>query len=121
MESNAPVAVRSWIAAAPSWFDVRPSPPTADPALAQLHAGEKAAIGLALELHAEILLIDERRGVRVARSKGLRVAGTLAILSMAARHDLLNLPDAFDRLKRTSFHYRQDIIDQFLKENTGQS
>jgi predicted nucleic acid-binding protein len=74
-----------------------------------------------MELHAEILLIDERRGVKVARSKGLRVAGTLAILSMAARHGLLNLADALDRLKRTSFHYRQEIIDRFLDENTDRT
>ena len=55
----------------------------------------------------------------MARSKGLKVAGTLAILGMAARHNLLNLGEAFDRLKRTSFHYSQEIMDQFLKETSG--
>ncbi len=52
-------------------------------------------------------------------SKGFRVAGTLAVLGMAARRDLLNLHDAVDRLKRTSFHYRQDVLDQFLAEQGG--
>lgn len=118
-ESRAPIAVQNWIAAPPSWLDVHPSRPTTDASLAQLHAGEKAAIALAIELHAEILLIDERRGVKMARSKGLKVAGTLAILAMAARHNLLNLGEAFDRLKRTSFHYSQEIMDQFLKETSG--
>ena len=63
--------------------------------------------------------MDDRRGVRAALNKGFRVAGTLAILGVAARHDLLNLADAFDRLKRTSFHYRQEIMDQFLSEHGG--
>jgi predicted nucleic acid-binding protein len=48
-----------------------------------------------------------------------KVAGILGILGMAARHDLLNLADAFDRLERTSFHYRQEIMDQFLAEQGG--
>jgi hypothetical protein len=38
---------------------------------------------------------------------------------MAARHNLLNLTDALDRLKQTSFHYSQKIIDQFLAEQGG--
>jgi hypothetical protein len=35
---------------------------------------------------------------------------------MAGQRDLLNLTDAIDRLKRTSFHYRQEVLDQFLAE-----
>jgi hypothetical protein len=33
---------------------------------------------------------------------------------MAARRKLLNLGEAFDRLKATSFHYRQEIMDRLL-------
>ncbi len=72
-----------------------------------------AAITLAMEFHAELLLMEDRRGVKTARSKGFRVTGTLAIFSVAARRNLLNLADAFDRLKQTRFHYTQAIMDQF--------
>jgi predicted nucleic acid-binding protein len=47
------------------------------------------------------------------------VAGTLGILSMAAEHRLINLSEAFERIKRTSFHYQQEIMDQLLAENSG--
>ena len=48
--------------------------------------------------------------VIAARRKGFRVAGkTLTILALAAQHRLLNLADAFDRIKRTNFHYQQEL------------
>jgi predicted nucleic acid-binding protein len=115
---RAPLAVRDWIADPPDWLEVRPSAQAADIALADLDDGERAAILLAMEVHAELLLIDERRAAKMARSRGFRVAGTLAILGMAARRDLLSLADAVDRLKRTSFHYSQEILDQFLAEES---
>jgi hypothetical protein len=35
---------------------------------------------------------------------------------MASTHGLLNLAEAFERIKRTSFHYQQEIMDQFLAD-----
>lgn len=55
------------------------------------------------------LLVDDREAVAVARDKGLRVACTLTVLAMAAQKGLLDLIDGIDRLKRTSFHYRQEL------------
>lgn len=118
---KAPLMVRDWLANPPAWLEVRSSVQTGDPSLADLDDGERSAILLAMELHADLLLIDERRAAKTARSKGFRVAGTLAILGMAARRDLLNLPDALDRLKQTSFHYSQEILDQFLAEQGGKA
>jgi hypothetical protein len=40
---------------------------------------------------------------------------------MAARRDLLNLADAIDRLKRTSFHYSQAVLDQFPADQGGKA
>lgn len=120
-QPKTPPVVRNWIADPPAWLDIRSAPPANDLFLAELDAGEKAAIALATAIHADLLLMDDRRGVKAARSIGFRVAGTLAILGMAARRDLLNLVEALDRLKRTNFHYRPEIIDQFLadhEENT---
>jgi predicted nucleic acid-binding protein len=74
---------------------------------------------VSVELHADLILMDDRDGVLIARSKGFRVAGTLGILSMAAEHRLINLADAFERIKRTSFHYQQEIMGQLLAENSG--
>lgn len=113
---KAPAQVQQWIANLPAWAEVHPTPHARDPAMEKLDAGEEDAIALAVELHADLILIDDRDGVRIARTKGFRVAGTLGILAMASTHGLVNLTEAFDRIKRTSFHYRQEIMDQFLAD-----
>jgi predicted nucleic acid-binding protein len=114
---GAPALVRNWIAVAPVWVEIHEVGGTVDAALTHLDSGEEAAILLALELHADLLLIDDREGVTAAESKGLKVAGTLAVLLMAAQRGILDLTEAFDRLKRTSFHYRQEILDRFLDQD----
>jgi len=116
---KAPALVRDWILAPPPWVEIRETAGTATTnydELRHLDSGEEAAILLALELHADLLLMDDREGVAAAEYKGLKVAGTLAVLLMAADKGILDLTDAFDRLKRTSFHYRQEILDRFLDQ-----
>jgi predicted nucleic acid-binding protein len=63
--------------------------------------------------------MDDRDGVRIARSKGFRVTGTLGILAMASTHGLFDLAESFDRIKRTSFHCQQDVMDKFLADPMG--
>src|ERR1043166_1951746 len=67
----APPPVQRWMAKLPLWlevFDMQAIVP-----IDGLHKGEAAAIALAEFLHADLLLIDERQGFRVAKSRGLRV------------------------------------------------
>lgn len=47
---------------------------------ADLGPGETEALALALERHADLLLIDDRKGRGVAKALGLPIAGTVAIL-----------------------------------------
>jgi len=63
--------------------------------------------------------MDEREGVLVARSKGIEVTGTLGVLVRAAKRNLVNLADAFNRLKQTNFRYRQETMDMLLHEISG--
>jgi predicted nucleic acid-binding protein len=117
---KAPPEVQRWIADPPSWVEVRHTVPVSDvsrdASLEALDAGEEEAIALAVELRADLILMDDRDGVLVARSKGFRVAGTLGILSMAAERGLVNLAEAFERIKQTSFYYQQEIMDQLLAD-----
>ena len=57
-----------------------------------LDEGETAAIALAISLDADLLLMDERKGVVVARSKGLRVTGTLGVSTLPRNAGWLTLP-----------------------------
>jgi predicted nucleic acid-binding protein len=88
--------------------------------LGGLDQGERAAIALAVANDADLLLMDDREGVVVARNKGFAVTGTLGVLSLAARRGLVNLSDSFALLKRTNFRYRQGILDEILAEQAGE-
>ena len=64
--------------------------PTTRPWVAEpLHAGERAALSLALELRADAILVDERRAHAAARRLGLRTIGLLAVLLDAKSLGLL--------------------------------
>ena len=53
-------------------------------------AGEREAIALAIELRANAVLVDERKGTKEARQKNIIVLGTLAVLERAAERGLLD-------------------------------
>lgn len=116
-----PDAVRHWIQTPPAWLEVQPDNPSDDPSLEALDAGERAALALAVSLTADLVLMDDRDGVRIARNKGFRVIGTLRVLELGARRGLLDLADAFERIKGTNFRYRQELMDELLGERGGPS
>ena len=115
--SKAPPSVREWIATLPSWVEVRESAlhQPEDALLSGLDAGEREAIQLAVSLHADLLLMDDRKGVNAAHSKGLRVTGTLGILDLAAQRGLVGFAAAIERLRQTNFRISQALLDALLE------
>lgn len=108
--AGAPDPVKRFFASAPTWLDVR-SPPDIDPHLRYLDAGERAVITLALSIGCDSVLLDERKGRKAARDRGLRVSGTLGVLRLAAGRGLVTLSDALDRLERTTFRATQKLLN----------
>jgi predicted nucleic acid-binding protein len=74
-----PQLVRNWATNLPEWIEVLPATPI-DESLTRLHAGERDAISLALTVHADAVLMDERRGRQEAENRGLKPIGTLGVL-----------------------------------------
>ena len=61
-----------------------------------------------------------RTGPFIAASKGFETTGTLGILDLAAKRNLIDLKDVIERLKQTNFRYSRDIIDKLLAQfNSG--
>jgi predicted nucleic acid-binding protein len=120
---EAPEAVRRWIQAPPAWLEVVVPPigPRDDAMLEILDDGEKGALALAASLAADLVLMDDREAVRVARNRGYRVIGTLGILGLGADRGLLDLSDAFERIKRTNFRYRQELMDKLIRQQRAMS
>jgi uncharacterized protein len=56
---------------------------------AVLDQGEAETIALALELNAELLIIDERSGRTIARQYGINITGVLGVLLEAKRQGLI--------------------------------
>lgn len=109
----APPAVQRWIASPPVWLEVIETDGV-DP-IAGLHKGEAAAIALAGSLHADLLLIDEREGFRVAKKRGLRATGTLGLLDLAAGRGMIDFDQAIQMLEGTSFRRPAALLDALRK------
>ena len=82
----------------------------------QIDAGEAAAIALAVERGA-LLLIDELAGRKVAAAHRLRFVGTLGILVEAKRRGYLTeLRPSIDALERESFWISATLRARVLRE-----
>ena len=107
---RAPDAVRSWIANLPDWCRIHANVPS-DPSLDYLDSGERAAIGVALFLAADRVLIDEWEGRAAAQSRRLYVTGTLGVLAEAHRRQLLDFESSIAALRATSFYMSEGLVE----------
>lgn len=90
LDPSAPVVLQQWIV---------------NPPLAQI-------------LPADLLIIDERLGRRIASERGIPLIGTLGILDDAANQGLVQLSEAIAQLQQTIFRISRRII-QALLQNRG--
>lgn len=84
----------------------------------ELDPGEAEAIALALELHADLLLLDERRGYQVASRLNLRVQGVLGVLLAAKSRGLISSvkPILDEMIDRAGFWVSQSVYTRFLEQ-----
>ena len=81
-----------------------------------LDAGEASAILLAEQLQARFLLIDERRGRQVARTRGLPVVGVPGVLLAARRTGRLDsVAAALRALSQQHYRLSDALVHEILR------
>lgn len=122
--ADAPNAVNIWASTLPTWIEQVHVERT-DPTLAkELGAGEREAISLAMEVRADILLIDERAGRQEAEARHIEVAGTLAVLLQASLRGHFEFPAALKTLRQLGFRVSTNVeaamLARYRKAKEGQ-
>jgi len=116
---GSPEAVRKWADVVAPWLDVRTISPIQLPRI--LGPGETASLSLAVELNADLVLLDDRKARKAALDQGLKVAGLLNVLETASVRELIDLPDAIARLRRTNFRAPAAIVRAMLERHVQRS
>lgn len=104
---------RKWVRI---WKKVIPAPAVPLP---DLDEGETDCIHIALSLGADnaLILMDERAGRAVATERGIRVAGTAAVIGLAKKRGLIDSAKGrFERLHATDFRISAAVIQAVLRE-----
>jgi predicted nucleic acid-binding protein len=117
---HSPSLVRDWILHPPPWLKidprpVPPGPPTLDP-------GEAQAISLALQLQADVILIDERHARAEAIRLGLRPLGVVGIFKQAADRGLVDFRAEVARLlSTTNFRIAPSVLAALFQRSPDRS
>ncbi len=82
-----------------------------------LDKGEASAIALSLENEHSLLLIDERKGRRIANELGLKFTGTLGIIIKAKEQGIISsIAKEIEKLKSHHFWLSEKLIKQILEK-----
>ncbi len=83
----------------------------------EIDAGEAEAVALAVQLSAGLLLMDERRGRKVASRQGLRCIGVLGVLVEAKHAGLISAvkPIVDDLITKSGFWISRELHNRVLE------
>lgn len=87
----------------------------------ELDEGEAEAIALGIELKADLVLLDERDGRKIARSLGLNITGVLGIILRGWQQgNISSVKTIINQLRSDAhFHIASHLEEQILRE-TGE-
>jgi predicted nucleic acid-binding protein len=111
LDAGTPPEVREWITNLPDWIVVRTPRVVED---LKLERGETEAIALSQELNASALLVDDLAARIIAERRSIAIVGTTGLLERAAAKHLLDLNEAFGRLRATTFRGSNALYDAAL-------
>jgi len=115
-DNQTPQALRTFLLTPPQWLIIHNDPTIVPAFFGNLGLGERYAISLSLELHANLLLCDDRAARRFATASGIAVIGTLGIIEEAAFRKLIDFEQVTDDLTaKTNDHHDPQLI-QLLRQ-----
>ena len=86
-----------------------------------LQQGEAETIALALELEADLVLLDEKEGRRAAQRQGLRVVGVAGLLIEAkVKGHIVEVTPWLDKLRQEAGFYLSDAIYRHAIDLAGE-
>jgi predicted nucleic acid-binding protein len=115
-----PDVVRAWLRRRPEWVAGREAYVAPGLELEELDAGERNAIQLAINEDADLLLMDERAGVAIARQRGLIATGTQGVLLQASHRGLVDSNAALAALQATAFRSTRELIEDIRRREQTQ-
>jgi predicted nucleic acid-binding protein len=118
LAAGAPEVLQRWISKPPDWLEIRVVEVPVNPSLIRLDPGERAAIQLALEIKADLLIVDDRPARQAATGLGLKITGLLGILDEAATLKKIDLLGALVRLRNeTNFRVSPMLVQSLLSRH----
>lgn len=80
-----------------------------------LDRGEASAIALSMETAESLLIIDEKKGRRIAQELNLQIIGTLGIILKAKENGLINsIEDILEKLENADFRISPSLKKKIL-------
>lgn len=117
LDDNRPGSRQLRMAFSRGWIsEVELSKPVEDSLLLVVDPGEAEAIQLAGEIDLRFLLIDESRGRRLARRRGVRVVGTGGVLLAAKERGFVEqIAPVLDSLRRNGYRLATPLHRELLR------
>lgn len=113
LSASAPKVVREWVAQPPDWIDVL-AVDEVEGVPSDLDDGERHALALAVQSHADLLLVDDWDGRQAAAGLGISTTGTVGVLLAAGRLGFVDFEHCLASLAVTNFRmsnkFRSDAL-----------
>ncbi len=82
-----------------------------------LDKGEAGSIALSLEIEDSVLIIDERKGRKIASSLNIKIIGTIGVLILAHKRGLIkDLTTVILKLVNSGFRLSDNILNRIIEQ-----
>ena len=85
----------------------------------ELDRGEAAALALAIETDASLVLIDEREARAAAERHDIPKTGVIGILLRGSKNGTVSLPDELDAVRDAGFWISDELYEMALERDSG--